>query len=509
MSALRKMTAGDQPHSHLLNDDDEGVFIRRLRNSMKWFPSIPVGSNSDKYYRNFLWFTLLFCIVHASVDAVLAFSTAELGMEVGSNGSFCLYIFYTFSAFVLAKPWLARFGPKHTVAAGLLGMLIYVLSFFLAVAISPASSARNTIWLLGASLGGTGAGLLWTGQGSYYTTNSREYALALQRENLSSEGTAEGRSRLSSLGLDATSSATLATFASLFAFGYLLLETVFKLAATGVYLADKSEGSNSRGWKGAVFGLYTVAALVALIFFVLNVINFKADGRTSIDTRIDSMRSSELSIARSDAGSVSARSPQRVPAASGGGAVELRDISKHHVSDISTAAAGGGGGGGAGAGAGRESLDTVDLGSGSASYAYEPSFSSRTESHSVSSTSNANMHRGRVHADLWLTIKQQSTDVAYALYNSSKLRYLMPYQIMFGFISGFLNAYINARYVAVYLGVRGYEAGVHELSGSDCCCCCWMLLLILTLYTSHHFKNTRRMGTLVYSALSLPSLLQL
>jgi len=383
--------AEENQQMHLLDDDDEGQFIKGLRNSMSWLPTIPVGSLSDRYYRNFLWFTLLFCIVHASVDAVLAFSTAELGMGLGSNGSFCLYIFYTFSAFCLAKPWLARYGPKHTVGAGLLGMLIYVLSFFLAVAVDPMSSARSTIWLLGASLGGVGAGLLWIGQGSYYTTNSREYALALQRENLSSESTSEGRNRLSALGLDATSSATLATFASVFAFGYLLLETVFKMAATGVYLADNNnkDGEDSRGWKRAIFGVFTVAALVALVFFAIYVINFKANGRTSIDTRIDS---------------------------AGGGSVELQDRSR------------GGGGGGSSR---KESMESVDLSGGA----------------------GVGAGGGGLHTDLWETIKKQSTDVAYVMYNSSKLRYLIPYQIMFGFISGFLNAYINARYVAVYLGV--------------------------------------------------------
>jgi len=383
--------AEENQQMHLLDDDDEGQFIKGLRNSMSWLPTIPVGSLSDRYYRNFLWFTLLFCIVHASVDAVLAFSTAELGMGLGSNGSFCLYIFYTLSAFCLAKPWLARYGPKHTVGAGLLGMLIYVLSFFLAVAVDPMSSARSTIWLLGASLGGVGAGLLWIGQGSYYTTNSREYALALQRENLSSESTSEGRNRLSALGLDATSSATLVTFASVFAFGYLLLETVFKMAATGVYLADNKDGEDSRGWKRAIFGAFTAAALVALVFFAIYVINFKANGRTSIDTRIDS---------------------------AGGGSVEL---------ELQDRSRGGGGGGSSR----KESMESVDLSDGA----------------------GAGAGGGGLHTDLWETIKKQSTDVAYVMYNSSKLRYLIPYQIMFGFISGFLNAYINARYVAVYLGV--------------------------------------------------------
>ena len=392
--------AEENQQMHLLDDDDEGQFIKGLRNSMSWLPTIPVGSLSDRYYRNFLWFTLLFCIVHASVDAVLAFSTAELGMGLGSNGSFCLYIFYTFSAFFLAKPWLARYGPKHTVGAGLLGMLVYVLSFFLAVAVDPMSSARSTIWLLGASLGGVGAGLLWIGQGSYYTTNSREYALALQRENLSSESTSEGRNRLSALGLDATSSATLATFASVFAFGYLLLETVFKMAATGVYLADNKDGEDSRGWKRAIFGVFTVAALVALVFFALYVINFKANGRTSIDTRIDS---------------------------AGGGSVELQDRSKHSLGSADMDLHGGGGGSSKG------SMESVDLSGGAGA--------------------RAGAGGGGLHTDLWETIKKQSTDVAYAMYNSSKLRYLIPYQIMFGFISGFLNAYINARYVAVYLGV--------------------------------------------------------
>lgn len=194
--------------------------------------------------RNFVLFCLLFSIAHATVDGVLAFSAAELGASLGSDGSSSLYFFYTFSALLFAKPALRAFGAKRVVLLGLVGLLCYVSSFFLALCVPGTSS----VFLLGASIGGIGAGFLWTAQGSYYSINARAYAFANN---------------------DADSSAALANFASIFASSYLLLETLFKLFATIIYLAKDRQGS----WKAVVFGSYVTAAFCAIVAFSVCVKN--------------------------------------------------------------------------------------------------------------------------------------------------------------------------------------------------------------------------------------------
>ena len=395
----------ENQRSHLLQE--EGNLISESasasHNATIWdLPTIPKGSLSNRYYRNFVLFVILFCIVHAAVDAVLAFSTAELGMDLGSNGSFCLYFFYTLCSFCFAKPALAFYGPKNTVAIGLAGMLIYVLAFFLAVAVAPESPLRAIFWLIGASLGGIGAGLLWTGQGAYFTTNANEYTNALERERLESSGGRDHHDQTALAGAS-TSSATLATFASIFAMGYLLLETILKMAATGVYLAQGKGETGSLAWKRAIFGLYTVVAFIALIAYILYIVNFKPNGRTSIDTKVE-IPTVQLKASEDDEGTV--------------------EMNQLHAAVISA-----------------RPLSTLPNDA-TGDYISEP--------------------RAGIKG-LYDAVLRQYCAVGEAIWASRRLRLLLPFQVMFGFISGFLNAYINARYVAIYLG-DGYIGFLSAIS---------------------------------------------
>ena len=110
--------------------------------------------SSHVLYMNFLVFTVCFSISHATVDAVLAFATAQLGNLIGSYAGFLLYIFYTLSAVLVAKTCLRMAGPKSTVLYGLRCMLVYVASFLIAVLFP------NVKWIfyIGAVIGGVGAG---------------------------------------------------------------------------------------------------------------------------------------------------------------------------------------------------------------------------------------------------------------------------------------------------------------------------------------------------------------
>ena len=112
-------------------------------------------------YFNFISFSVLYSITHACVDAVLAFSVAELGSRVGSFGGFSLYICYTLSALFIARPILLHVNSKTVVLFGLAALLVYVLSFFIAIM---DDSSAETVFVIGSCIGGLGAGCLWTAQ---------------------------------------------------------------------------------------------------------------------------------------------------------------------------------------------------------------------------------------------------------------------------------------------------------------------------------------------------------
>jgi len=216
------------------------------RNSERSSVDSPDPSQGSALLNNFVMFCITYSVAHATVDGVLAFSAAELGASIGSDGSAMLYFFYTFSSLLIARPAVRMLGAKRTVLFGLIGLLCYVSAFFIAVS----GGGSSGIFLAGASIGGIGAGLLWTGQGSYYSINARAYAYVM---------------------LEPSGSASLANFASIFASSYLLFETLFKMFATIIYVAKDKEGA----WKSIVFGIYVTAACISVFFFGFIVKNLK------------------------------------------------------------------------------------------------------------------------------------------------------------------------------------------------------------------------------------------
>jgi MFS family permease len=211
--------------------------------------------------QNFLLFSVLYSVVHASVDVVLAFSAAELGPDLGSWGGFTLYATYTLSALCLAKPLLRLVvgDAKDAVVLGLLGMLLYVAGFYAALLLPKGSQWQWVCFLAGAGLGGLSAGVLWTAQGAYFTLNARLLA-STSSSSSSTPSLASG-----------TASEMVVTFAGLFAGLYLGIETATKFVATAIFLLASASASSSFSahWKPVVFGLYTFCAAVATGVFVV------------------------------------------------------------------------------------------------------------------------------------------------------------------------------------------------------------------------------------------------
>jgi hypothetical protein len=213
------------------------------------------SKQSIELFRNFILFCLFYGIAHGCVDSVLAYSSAELGITIGSYAGFSLFITYAFSCLLMAKPALRLFDAKRTVMVGLTGILIYVGAFFVAVAVDQVDlQAAAAIFISGAALSGLASGILWTGQSSYYNINAKRYA--------ASSG--------------ANPSHVINDFAAIFAMFYLSSETGFKLLATMVFYIDsQATNSSHESWQFVVFAIYAISALVAFAAFALTTMSFK------------------------------------------------------------------------------------------------------------------------------------------------------------------------------------------------------------------------------------------
>lgn len=191
-------------------------------------------------------FSFFYSIVHAAVDCVISFSSAELGSWLGAYGGFTLYLFYTLSSLVCAKPamrWLES--SKRVVLVGLLCLCLYVSAFFLALLLP---RYHDVVFLTGAAIGGVGAGLLWMSQGVYYTVNASLFSYH-------ADVIMPDRAR------------AVYNFAALFATFYLAVEAAMQFLSTTIALTSSS-------WRPIVFGAYSAAAGLSLLLFWLTVRDF-------------------------------------------------------------------------------------------------------------------------------------------------------------------------------------------------------------------------------------------
>jgi hypothetical protein len=151
--------------THLTSSDaDEALSNADINGTSDKILEEQESEEAGALYYNFVMFSVLYSITHACVDAVLAFSVAELGSRIGSFGGFSLYICYTLSALFIAKPVLKHLNSKLVVLFGLSALLCYVMSFFIAII---ADKSAENVFVIGSCIGGFGAGCLWTGQASY------------------------------------------------------------------------------------------------------------------------------------------------------------------------------------------------------------------------------------------------------------------------------------------------------------------------------------------------------
>jgi MFS family permease len=378
---------------HHPNDDPSGTIADKERD--------PLVSRQLK--RNFYLFSIFYSLVHAAVDCVLAFSSAELGTSLGSYGGFVLYIFYTFSSLFLAKPILSFFvSSKIVVLFGLLGMFCYVIGFYFSLLFL---KWKYVFFLVGAAIGGIGAGFLWTAQSIYYTMNATLFSYHKNENKVNS----------------------IYQFAAIFAIFYLLLEAVLQFTSTFIFWIysnsttgdDDERQDDFKSWRPLVFGIYTAIAFICLILYYGFIMDFRNEEETERNSEkernLNVLNESDYNHVRNTEDDEEQISPrdrdERSPSVSPRQSLERKKLT------------------------GKSSTKTMNQ---KFLTTREPSTSSSTHTFYCLPCRRLDLSP---HAEE--TTWSRIFAVTLAIYKLRKLQCLLPFQIAFGLSAGLIQTYVN------------------------------------------------------------------
>mmetsp|Transcript_69401 Transcript_69401/g.165351 ORF Transcript_69401/g.165351 Transcript_69401/m.165351 type:complete len:469 (-) Transcript_69401:137-1543(-) len=157
--------------------------------------------SAEEVRANFNLMGVLFALNHGVVTTPLAVSSSLLEIDVASFANGLLYAVTLFSSLLLGAPVVGKLGPKGGLLLGMFFYCVYIACF------AGALLTEQALFTAGSACGGLAAGILWTAQGTYFTSSADKLA------------TITGQSRE-----EATSE-----LSGQFAFAYLLLEVLSKL----------------------------------------------------------------------------------------------------------------------------------------------------------------------------------------------------------------------------------------------------------------------------------------
>ena len=278
--ALLSSTPDRRHHQHHQDHQDQGV----LSNSNETSPTMALPAPAPPpraVYRNFVLMTILFSIHHACVVSCLSLATARLGANVGATQSSILYVTYTGSALIGATYMVKRWGPHGALVTGMFLYCFYVAAFGVAATTTTTTSTTTAaVAYAGATLGGLGAGLVWTAQGSFfaqaaqaharaaiadeghhqpyphYHDDNDEYIMETNQAEATAPSTATTTIHHPSPEQSSQSSARMA---GIFAFFYLALELLLR-----------SLSSSVSSWKTlfSTYGILTIVSTLGMAFVV-------------------------------------------------------------------------------------------------------------------------------------------------------------------------------------------------------------------------------------------------
>jgi len=196
----------------------------------------------DTVFWTFFLMSISMSLNQGCVNSLTAIATATQGLLLGSIQIGVLYLFYLAGALFMAGEAVQRFGSKRTLEFGMCLYCIFILAFLL----SHLFPFRWTFAIMGSTIGGIGASLVWTAQGVYFAEAVRVYSV----------GTGE------------MSQAVSAKFSGYFGFIYLTCELLCRFLSSFLYLF---------GSDIFLFTVFTAAGVLsaASMFFILNLTDSK------------------------------------------------------------------------------------------------------------------------------------------------------------------------------------------------------------------------------------------
>lgn len=211
---------------------------------------------ASRYRREFYIMAIAFGLNHATVTTPLQFATSVLTQQVGYASNLSLYAATLVCSLFFANIIFSRLGAKTGLSIAMLLYTVYAGSFGFAIFLCPNKSANGTciegsatdaMWVvavLGALVGGVGAGLLWTCQGAFYALVCEKIAVLEQRSK--EEVTSE--------------------FSGTFGLIFLGFEAGVR-AVTSVLTQPSSDGIGLGLQQWVAFALWTVAAFASTVGF--------------------------------------------------------------------------------------------------------------------------------------------------------------------------------------------------------------------------------------------------
>jgi MFS family permease len=144
-------------------------------------------ASASAYKKEYLLLALTFGLNHATVTTPILFASSVLTNAAGQGANAVLYGVCLLSSLFFASPLLSILGPKRGLSLSMLLYSLYVLTFAYSASLCTqrkdkacvaAEAAQMPIVLMGAVIGGFGAGLLWTCQGAFSTEVCEKIATA-------------------------------------------------------------------------------------------------------------------------------------------------------------------------------------------------------------------------------------------------------------------------------------------------------------------------------------------
>jgi hypothetical protein len=126
--------------------------------------------------RTFTLMCVSFSVNHACITTASGYAAADFPTSGNASNS-ALYSAYCVSAMFFGGAIITAVGAKKGLIGGLFLYTIYISTFFVANI-----ADESFLIIVGAAIGGMGAGFLWVCQGSYYTECSKLYASATGKD---------------------------------------------------------------------------------------------------------------------------------------------------------------------------------------------------------------------------------------------------------------------------------------------------------------------------------------